>query len=78
MPLFPQRINSRLVLGPLLLRVCEKKSEKWTGKWNLDPGVGSSTDRPQEALGSLKRPLTSQDHSPAMRRLSQVCDQFQP
>ena len=30
--------------------------EKCAGKWNLDPGVGSSTDRPQEALGSLRHP----------------------
>ena len=32
--------------------VCEKNLKKLAGKWNLDPGVGSSTDldRPQEAL----------------------------
>ena len=36
------------------MSVCEK-SEKWAGKWNLDPGVGSSTDHPQESSDILRQ-----------------------
>ena len=60
------------------MRVCEKKSEKWMGKWNLVPGVESSTDHPQVALGSLRRPQTSHARSPTMRQLSHICDWFHP
>ena len=54
MPQFHQRINPQLVLGPLILESLSKKSEKWAGKWNLDPGVGSSPDHPQEASGKSR------------------------
>ena len=57
MPLFHQRINPRLILGTLILEFVKKKQKKWAGKWNLDPGVGSSPDRPQE-LSDILRQVT--------------------
>ena len=55
MPLFHQMINPRFILGPSILESLRKKSEKWAEKWILDAGVGSSTDRPQEASDILRQ-----------------------
>ena len=57
MPLFHQRINPRMVLGPLFLESLRKKSEKMGGE------NGILTQVWDQAQMVLRKPLMSSDKS---------------